>query len=139
MSVNNAAKTLDFYFLIKVGGVSTRASSNRHGREARIESVALPAVLSPMVRLYGEEASGRCYRNSLSKGIYETWGYKLCFSQVWTVLVPSSGELGEHKCEHLEGTFQRAEAFPSQLLEFALLLLMCFHLEADRWVRTGNN
>lgn len=55
--------------------------------------------------------------------------------------MPSSRKLGEHKCKLLEGTSQRAEVLTESAgATVARIhsnnLLMCFHLKADRWVRS---
>lgn len=39
-----------------------------------------------------------------------------CTSARWAMLVPSSRELNEHRCEYLEGTFQRAKVLPESVV-----------------------
>lgn len=53
MSTNDAAKTVVFISSQEWEAVSTGASGDRHGREARMDSGPLPAVLGLMVRHSG--------------------------------------------------------------------------------------
>lgn len=96
MSVNNAAKALRFYFLIKMGGSFCRSICGK----ARQGGQNACCVWPDGQTLERELQVDRRYRSSFCAGICETWVVS-CASAPTGSTGSSSGERGEQKCEHL--------------------------------------